>query len=191
MSTIGLSLSRVFLILFFSLSQSKKNVKESARSSSPPSRSFFPFFTPPPKNKKQKKSESLRHPGLDPVRRQPLQQRLLPDRPLPLRHGHVAPGAEQGQRRQAVNLVLLDEVGARVGVDFDDLQFSSGLLLDGGHERGDELAGAAPDGPEVDEDGDGGLSWFGLFVCLFGFEVERGGGGVRGFLKKEGVFSDL
>ena len=132
-----------------------------------------------PKRKKTRKKEtktrtqnlfSFCDPRLDPVGSQPLQQRLLSDSTLPLRHRNVTARVEQRQRRQAVDFVLFDQIRARVGVDLDDFQFSVELLLDRGHQRGDELAGPAPDGPEVDEDRDRGLEV--VFLCCVFFWEE-------------------
>mmetsp|Transcript_7318 Transcript_7318/g.32994 ORF Transcript_7318/g.32994 Transcript_7318/m.32994 type:complete len:211 (+) Transcript_7318:733-1365(+) len=80
------------------------------------------------------------------------------DRPLPLAPLHHLAILEEDDGGQAVDAVLLHQVRVGVHLDLHNLQLVAVVgLLSLLHNLADQLARAAPGGPEVDEHGDVGL----------------------------------
>ena len=80
------------------------------------------------------------------------------DRPLPLAPLHHLAILEDDDGGQAVDAVLLHQVRVGVHLDLHNLQLVAVVsLLSLLHNLADQLARAAPGGPEVDEHGDVGL----------------------------------
>ena len=86
--------------------------------------------------------------------------------------GHLAV-LEEKQRRDRLDLVSLGEILLGVDIHLADLRRTFQLAGDSVDDRRDHLAGTAPLGPEVDEDGQVGFENVGIEV-VFG-EFERHG----------------
>ena len=71
---------------------------------------------------------------------------------------HELAVGEDGEVGDAANVVAGGELGVGFGVDFEDDGAAGGLFGGFGDVGGGHAAGAAPGGPEVDEDGDLGVA---------------------------------
>ena len=71
---------------------------------------------------------------------------------------------EKEEGGDVVDAVLLGELRFFLDVDFDDFDFAGKFTGDFVEEGGDHFAGAAPFGPEIDDDEFVGLEDFGLEI---------------------------